>query len=535
MKDNPFFKKAQYSKGHFDRIKINRTDFRYIGGGSDMPSLPQYLVNIVEWKFFVLTWACLLLAISVHSPVSAATQDDINQSIDLGLHWLANRQQSNGAWQYEHYASNNPGITGLALLKFEDYAREKGLNPLEEEYVYNTTVQNGLNYLYRSIIIQDNYIYCPGGSNENYYTAIALAAVSASGNPDAVVGPLGSNVDGMTYSQVAQGLLNYLLVFQSTTGCYEGGWSYNAAQKNVNTDQSNTGYSVLGLTYAQANMPKGFGLTVPDSTKNRLLVFLGNIQNTTNGGSKYTPDCMGANLVNILKTGSLLQEYSFTGTPGSNLSVQAAGGYIEHHWNDGGRHPEYSSTSLGWRDSYQAMFCMMKGLESYHITRLDLINDGTADDDWFDDVSTWIIAHQNIDGSFQWINYPSNYINEGEESANLRAVWALLTLEKAAPPVVLPPTVTSIKPSKHRHGGKAFRAIINGTDFQPGIDGTNITLWKKAPTKNITATKVNVGLSTGLTCYFKIPKRAKTGWYNVTVINPDDKQDTLERGFKVKT
>ena len=91
--------------------------------------------------------------------------------------------------------------------------------------------------------------------------------------------------------------------------------------------------------------------------------------------------------VNILKTGSLIQEHAFAGTPATDTAVMAAIAYIEDHWNDVGQQPEFSSTSLGWKDSYQAMFCMMKGLESYNIVLLDTDNDGNVDDDWFDEVS----------------------------------------------------------------------------------------------------------------------------------------------------
>ncbi len=97
------------------------------------------------------------------------------------------------------------------------------------------------------------------------------------------------------------------------------------------------------------------------------------------------------------------------------------------------------------------------------------------------------------------------------------------------------PTVTSIHPAKHKHGGKAFSATINGTEFRPGVSGTGAILWKTAPTKNITASLVNVQSSSGLIAKFKIPKHAKTGMYNVTVINPDGQKDTLLKGFKILT
>lgn len=103
--------------------------------------------------------------------------------------------------------------------------------------------------------------------------------------------------------------------------------------------------------------------------------------------------------------------------------------------------------------------------------------------------------------------------------------------------IALPPSpnVSSVNPAHHRHGGKAFLVIINGTDFQNGVTGTKALLWKALTSKNITATKMTVDSSAGLTCFFKIPKSVKTGRYNVTVINPDGQSGTLVNGFKVKT
>ena len=375
-------------------------------------------------KFVVILCVILVLGLTAGS-VQAATPEEIEDSIELGLTWLDSQQMIDGSWDY------NPGITGLALLKFEDRAKELGLNPLGDDYAYHTTVQDGLNNLFSQMSVSSDTITI-GGSN--YYTSIALIALSASNNPDTVVDVTGSAVDGMTYAQVAQGLLNWVIAAQPTSGCAEGGWGYGWADPGW-ADQSNAGYSVLSLTQAQAPSPEGFGLTIPPSTKTELLIFLENIQ-VESGGSSYNPCWIGVDSewVNILKTGSLLQEHAFAGTPETDPAVLDATGYIENHWNDAGPHPDYTATSLGWKDSYQSMFCMMKGLESYNIDELDLDNDGTPEADWFDEVSTLIIAHQNADGSFQWINDGTGFIGEGDDNANLRAAWALLTLEKFVPP-----------------------------------------------------------------------------------------------------
>ncbi len=96
------------------------------------------------------------------------------------------------------------------------------------------------------------------------------------------------------------------------------------------------------------------------------------------------------------------------------------------------------------------------------------------------------------------------------------------------------PTITSISPAKHKHDGKSFRVMVIGTGFWVGATGTNITL-NGATYPNITGTKVKATSSTKITCYFKIPKKAKPGFRNVTVTNPYGQFVTKVNGFKVMT
>ncbi len=97
------------------------------------------------------------------------------------------------------------------------------------------------------------------------------------------------------------------------------------------------------------------------------------------------------------------------------------------------------------------------------------------------------------------------------------------------------PTITAIMPSKHVHGGKAFVATLTGTGFQQGAEGTKMTLWRIAESKNITTTKVTATSALKITSSFKIPKSTKPGLYNVSVIYPDGLKATLMNKFKIKT
>lgn len=470
----------------------------------------------MEGKLVLRVAAVVLLVLFLAVPaVSAATPEQIEASVVKGLAWLATQQSTvDGSWD------GNPGVTGLAVLKFEDRAKETMVSqdPFDPAYQYKPQVEKGLDYLFSQMQVDGSNIHI---QENNYYTSIALMAVAASNNPAKNVGVAGP-VNGMTYQQVAQGMVNWLVATQQSTdsepiACEEGGWGYGWTG-GAWADQSNTGYSVLGLAQAQAPAPDGFGILLPPNVATRLLTYTTNSQ-VASGGSLYNPCWEGFSLwVNILKTGTLIQEFAFAGVPSSDPRVTNAVGYIEDHWGDTGIVPEGFPTSYGWLDSYQAMFTMMKGFEAYQIEK---IFPGGVETKWFDKVSDNIIAHQNlVDGSFSYIN-PA--IGEGEESANLRAAWALLTLEKAVPPVLKITIVKTADPMTIYQGEQVtytYEVTNNGnvdlTDIKVTDDQAGVTpaydsgddnhdnklnpgeTWIFIATTNLEETTTNTATATGL-------------------------------------
>jgi hypothetical protein len=171
---------------------------------------------------------------------------------------------------------------------------------------------------------------------------------------------------------------------------------------------------------------------IPDFVKDELNIWIDYIQNDVNGdtddgGSGYEhPDSW----VNILKTGNLLFEMAFVGDTADTPRVMDALDYIERHWNDMDPDP-------GWRGDpphKQAIYCMMKGLESLSI---DTIVVGGMDVDWFDEISTVLVNAQNPDGSWNWDLW-------GDEL--LGTEWALLALQKVTRVFEIPVFV-DIKPA----------------------------------------------------------------------------------------
>ncbi|HUV29614.1 MAG TPA: prenyltransferase/squalene oxidase repeat-containing protein [Acidobacteriota bacterium] len=343
-------------------------------------------------------------------------------AIEKGLVWLAGQQNADGSWGI----TDKVGRTGLAVLKFEHYALEQEIPPLDPGYEYYLQVSGGLDYLFSEACKipigpqpAGNPDYdgdgvgvffitgsCGVMTRRNYETGIALMAIAASGEPEQVINVPVSPVHGLTHVQVAQDVVEYLAFGQNDGGFERGGWGYYENHVGMSTN-SNSGFVVSGLAYAESFLT-GAGLVVPDFVKTELDIWIAYIQCTVfmgpdDGGSGYTAPCVW---VNTLKTGNLLAEMAFAGDLGS-LEQERAVAYMVRHWYDPNNDP-------GWINNYMAMWCIMKGLKAQHLDAIDGI-------DWFEDISGFILANQLPDGSWRPDLWGDNI---------LTTTWALLTLEK---------------------------------------------------------------------------------------------------------
>jgi hypothetical protein len=358
----------------------------------------------------------------------AATEQEIDDSIALGLPWLASQQDPDGHWGNGYVIAK----TGLAVLKFIDHVKEipEIDNWTDPGYVYHDVVVDGLNFLfsegyYVNISVQtygdpdtlnnDKGIRFTGF--DDYETSIALMALGATMTPGLIVtdpGPL----NGTTYADVVQDIVDYLSYTQRESANARGGWGYQGDPTWA--DNSVSGYTSLGLGYAQA-----FGATIPQFVKDELTHWIGIIQSPA-GYSYYRPPAVWGDPFGdlLLRTGNLLYEMALVGMPVDHPNVTAALAYIENNWTLDG-------------SSYQRAFCLMKGLEAYGIEdQISVIGSG----DWFNETTTFIVSTQNDNGS--WPHDPNDWI---DPPYPMTAAWALLTLEK----IVAVPMITvsiDIKP-----------------------------------------------------------------------------------------
>jgi len=355
------------------------------------------------WKYTSIGALMVLIALLAMVPANAASDEEINQSIENGVLWLVAQQNAtDGSWGLPD--QSQIAKTGFAVVKLSERAGEKGYQPLDESYEYSDEIKKGLDFIFSEVTVEtiDGVNVANWGPRLIYETSIAMMAIASSKAPGEIVNVPGSPVNGLTYKEVVQLGLNYLEKTQKT----DGGWRYSLSNPLEESDNSNTGYAVLGLTYAQK-----FGITIPTAIIDPgLKNFVAVIQDV-DGSSKYTPTWSWPN---ILKTGNLLYEMKMLGIADTDSRVLNAIGYIQNTWTENNQDP-------GWRGNYQAMYTLMKGFEAYNITNITVAGSGV---DWFDEVSTYVVNTQNPDGS-----WPSDTWGD----SLLTTEWALLFLEKVVP------------------------------------------------------------------------------------------------------
>jgi hypothetical protein len=412
----------------------------------------------------------LLPTVTMQPPATAATEEEIEESIVKGLAWLAAQQNPDGSW------GTNPGhitaITGFALIKLQMRAHELGYDsPFDPAYEYAGNIEGGWVFIFNvtndvpSYVTAQNissqthdgrdddpdfngngigkYFHNPNVFYTVYTTGICLMAPEASGTPGRVNdGRIDFDSDGNpdTFNEIAQDAAEWLAFAQGDSGNDEGGWDYGALDNqtaNSATDNSNGGYAVLGLAAAEA-----FDCTIRGWVRTELNVWIGTIQDPVNGdpddgGSYYNPDWLpDTPWCNELKAGNLIFQMTFFGDDPSAPRFQDAMDYITRHWRDQNNDP-------GWGYNqdpahYQAMFCLMKGFEYSSIDLIDLDGDDTPEHDWYQELADVIVDQQNPGGSWPASDW-------GDEL--LSTLWALLTLEKITPPPPPPPVGGTVYPT----------------------------------------------------------------------------------------
>ncbi len=358
-------------------------------------------------------------------PASAAphlaSTAQTNEAIARGLQHLHTSVQRSGADAGFWNAPYPEATAGTAVLAFEIQGHRASGGRIGDPY--SDTVRRGLNYLLTSLRKQaiaaqpagdpdtngNGYGLYVGVSNNEvviYSTGSGLMALAASGTPDAKAAAGGEGVQGRTYRDIAQDVVDYLAWAQTDTpNAVRGGWRY--LPNSNQSDMSVTQWPVLGIEAAAAN----FKATVPAWVRTELRdYFLVNVQDS-NGGFGYT----GPDAGNVARTGAGLVSLAFCGVPGDDPRVQKAVDFIAQNW---------AADNLG---NFYAMYGVMKGSK---LTRPEIKTFGGHD--WYAEYADYLVAHQSAEGSWQDSVYSRGNLA-------LSTAWAVLILSPTVyTPLLLP-------------------------------------------------------------------------------------------------
>ena len=105
--------------------------------------------NKVKKSHKVIASILMLTFVSVFltTGINAATEDEIEESINAGIAWLAANQNTEGSWgTFESYKTAE---TCFALIKLQDRAYELGYeSPFDPAYEYYPNVIEGWDYIF---------------------------------------------------------------------------------------------------------------------------------------------------------------------------------------------------------------------------------------------------------------------------------------------------------------------------------------------------------------------------------------------------
>ncbi|REK24012.1 MAG: hypothetical protein DWQ42_13730 [Planctomycetota bacterium] len=198
-------------------------------------------------------------------------------AVGAGLTWLANHQNSNGSWSFNHTPGDkcsgfpNPGnktskmgATGLALLAFLGAGHTH-----QATGKFKGVVTKGVAYLMKNMDPRSGRLYEANGENHTHMYCHGIAACAM------------AEAYGMTRDKKlrapAQLALNYIVNAQAA----DGGWRY--APKDPG-DTSAVGWQIMAFKSGKMSY-----LTVPEHVYPNAMQFLDSVQHADGAQYRYMP------------------------------------------------------------------------------------------------------------------------------------------------------------------------------------------------------------------------------------------------------
>jgi hypothetical protein len=386
---------------------------------------------------------------------------NVNRAIQNGLRYLwtsqSNRTTFNTtiATAWGNYA--NP-FTALAVQAFQNHGYRlpnDNVTPITGLY-QKYAVRRGFNYILANMTTL-NIGVTPAGNDPcvsvpaplcsalsaqttgdpGYENGIVLLPFAASGALNRTVTEVAAaNVNGKTFREILQRMVNASTWGQNDSGTGRGGWYYTF--NSTSSDGSTNGWELLGLLDAAAA-----GATVPGWVKTEWALALAAGLNN-DGSFDYQANANRASnsSVNVAKTGVGVQGMFFAGRLDTDPDLALAKTYIGNRWNN----QALSQSFVCGNGTYNkgcayGMFNVFKGFKLYGIQTLAGVNRAAGPgliptNDWYADYVDWLVANQTAPtattgGYWNALDFSSQTSNDPAEAA-----IALLILAPTA--LVLP-------------------------------------------------------------------------------------------------
>jgi hypothetical protein len=409
---------------------------------------------------FALVGLILPMARAPTAQAATPTPDQIKTAITNGLAWLATQQVlPDGYFQDPaHPNYHRVGLTGLAVLKFEDHAAHLGKDPFDDNpasptyYEYAHNVIKGWDYLssqmYTVTPLADQGVNDPEQYTDHddigmyfssgapvYETGIVMMALEASGNQGRTFpGHPRPGVDD-TFRGVLEDCADYMAWAQSDGGNGEGGWRYSPYDNQPGvSDNSVSQWPALGLMAAEA-----WGIKAPDFVKDKLEhKWLAYSQQSTSG-------CFGYNAPGSYASGNYgsagpfavtaagMTELTYCGVPTTDSRWSDAAQCICDNWSSLG---ENGNIGNGY-----AMYALMKTAMTAQPQPPNPVWDFCGHK-WQPEYDQWLVDNQ-VKPDGYWPAKSALPWQGTEWDKVLATEYALLILQKVVPvPATPTPTPT---------------------------------------------------------------------------------------------
>jgi hypothetical protein len=239
---------------------------------------------------------------------------------------------------------------------------------------------------------------------------MAIAEYAKANGGHGAIATTSGPLAGMTWQQIAQGIINVYAANQSTGGHgypadRDGGWRYYIGDTGYgDSDMSTTQWAVLASIYGES-----LGATTPQTVKDHLKTWLAAVQDPITGVACYQPSTAPCEQAD---TGGLLLSLNFVGAQQTDPAVVAALKFLNNNWANGpaGWDGNFGQPYAMWAD-YKALELTIGKADTSTINNLlDVTCGGNSPTtcNWWQDYKEWLVKNQNGDGSwpgyFYWVS-----------------------------------------------------------------------------------------------------------------------------------